>query len=161
MVLLLSATPYKPYTTNQEIAESHKDTHKHDFDVLMEFLYERSEGFQEIWAGHSNALLHLQSKPFDVVVAAKRRAEDALYRAMCRTERLSEDIIDTQTWRRVLLWCAHVSPGGICQVVSLSSLDDVALSAEEEDLRDSREIPGGIQSSVGAIIARRPRGEGF
>ena len=102
MVLLLSATPYKPYTTNQEIAESHKDTHKHDFDVLMEFLYERSEGFQEIWAGHSNALLHLQSKPFDVVVAAKRRAEDALYRAMCRTERLSEDIIDTQTWRRVL-----------------------------------------------------------
>lgn len=42
-ILLLSATPYKPYSTLEEINEDGKDEHYEDFTRVMDFLYTNKE----------------------------------------------------------------------------------------------------------------------
>jgi len=99
-MLLLSATPYKMYSTLEEIDESQVDEHYSEFLKVMKFLNvteEDDEKFREIWSNYSVQLKEL-SEGTTTILAAKQAAEDALYQRICRTERLSAvenaDIID-------------------------------------------------------------------
>lgn len=99
-VLLLSATPYKPYTTLDELTESGTDEHFSDFRQLMGFLQEGSdaadsEAFDDSWKRYNIALSHISEDTFDVVKVAKCGAEDALYGMMCRTERFNTGGVNT------------------------------------------------------------------
>lgn len=98
-VLLLSATPYKPFTTLDELTESGTDEHFFDFRQVMGFLQEgdteRKEIFDDAWKRYSVALTHISGETFDVVKAAKVGAENALYSMMCRTERFNVGSIKT------------------------------------------------------------------
>lgn len=96
MILLLSATPYKPYTTLEELNETNLDSHYSDFNRLMEFLFGPGGEFREVWNDYSGKLSHLSGEEFDVVIAAKERAEEAMYGGMCRTERLNHGLLDTR-----------------------------------------------------------------
>lgn len=98
-VLLLSATPYKPFTTLDELTESGADEHFSDFRQVMGFLQEgdseRKDTFDDAWKRYNVALTHISGETFDVVKAAKADAEDALYGMMCRTERFNAGGVKT------------------------------------------------------------------
>jgi hypothetical protein len=98
-ILLLSATPYKPFTTLEELNEDNCDEQYEDFLKLMRFLFKSedsaSESFHKVWEDYSNKLSHISSKSFDALVISKQRAEDKMYKVICRTERYSEGLVKT------------------------------------------------------------------
>lgn len=98
-ILLLSATPYKPFTTLEELNESNCDEQYEDFLKLMKFLFKdekaESESFHTIWEDYSKRLTHISSETFDVLFISKQRAEDKMYDVISRTERYREGLIKT------------------------------------------------------------------
>ena len=99
-MLLLSATPYKMYSTPEEIDETRIDEHYSEFLSVMGFLNEddqSKEHFLTVWRDYSVRLRELTLGDTSII-AAKSAAEDAMYQTVCRTERISEnrnaDIID-------------------------------------------------------------------
>ena len=90
-MLLLSATPYKMYSTLEEIDEAQVDEHYSEFFDVMNFLnisQEEQESFKTVWTDYSVKLKEL-TKGDATVIEAKRAAEDAMYQHICRTERIS------------------------------------------------------------------------
>lgn len=99
LILLLSATPYKPFTTLEELNESNIDEQYRDFYQLMDFMFKAdksSKSFKTIWEDYSSELSHLSSDTLDILIAKKKLAEDKMYEAVCRTERLNENLISTK-----------------------------------------------------------------
>jgi hypothetical protein len=96
-ILLLSATPYKPYSTLEELNTNGNDEHYQDFMKVMDFLYatkDKTDRFKLIWHTYSAALKRTDVVDLTPLVAAKNEAEEALYGVMCRTERFKSGIID-------------------------------------------------------------------
>lgn len=96
MILLLSATPYKPFSTLEELNEYCIDEHYEDFNRLMDFLFKDGNNFRPLWTDYSHKLSHLKTQHFDVVLASKSNVEDKMYMGMCRTERLNEGLVSTK-----------------------------------------------------------------
>ena len=99
-MLLLSATPYKMYSTLEEIDETQVDEHYAEFMDVMRFLNvteQENEAFRTVWNNYSVSLKELTSGD-TTILATKQAAEDALYSHICRTERISAtegaDMID-------------------------------------------------------------------
>lgn len=99
-MLLLSATPYKMYSTPEEIDENHLDEHYTEFLSVMNFLNEDPEAenrFLTVWRNYSIQLKEMTVGDM-TILSAKDAAEDAMYQTVCRTERISAsenaDIID-------------------------------------------------------------------
>lgn len=88
-ILLLSATPYKLYSTLEEIDEAQVDEHYSEFLQVMDFLFAGHSGeFHRVWADYSIAL-HEMSAGSTAILQVKNAAEDAMYSGVCRTERIS------------------------------------------------------------------------
>ncbi len=90
-VLLLSATPYKLYSTLEEIEENQLDEHYSEFFSVMNFLFNtdtEKQHFKEVWTNYSESLHELQTENMAILVS-KEAAEKALYQGVCRTERFS------------------------------------------------------------------------
>lgn len=90
-VLLLSATPYKLYSTLEEIEENPQDDHYAEFLQVMDFLFDndgKDAKFNEVWKNYSVALNELKSGNGSII-HIKEQAEDAMYQGVCRTERIS------------------------------------------------------------------------
>lgn len=105
-ILLLSATPYKLYSTLDEIDEAQLDEHYSEFLQVMDFLFEDKKAeFHRVWSDYSVAL-HEMSGGNAAMLQVKNAAEDALYTGVCRTERLSVmesgDYIDDSSVRTPL-----------------------------------------------------------
>lgn len=104
-ILLLSATPYKLYSTLEEINENRTDEHYQDFTQLMNFLFESDltakATFSKAWSNYSISLSEISISDITILHARKNEAENALYQGICRTERLSiegaDKLIDIQT----------------------------------------------------------------
>lgn len=95
-ILLLSATPYKPYSTLEEINEDGKDEHFEEFMKVMDFLFvnkDEANHFQLKWQKYSAALKHTDVKDVAPIVEAKEEAQEELYGVMCRTERFNSGIM--------------------------------------------------------------------
>ena len=99
-MLLLSATPYKMYSTLEEIDESSIDEHYSEFFKVTEFLSSAESQklkFNEVWRNYS-VRLRTYTQGDVTVIEAKKTAEDALFSMICRTERISArecaDMID-------------------------------------------------------------------
>lgn len=99
-MLLLSATPYKMYSTLEEIDEARMDEHYSEFLTLMDFLNvtkKEKDDFKEVWSNYSVKLKEFSSGD-TAIIEAKNAAEDAMYQHICRTERISAtesaDIVD-------------------------------------------------------------------
>ena len=96
-VLLLSATPYKPYSTLEEINEDGKDEHYEDFMKVMDFLFidkKDAADFQTKWQRYSAALKRTDIQDLGPLVEVKDDAQESLYGHMCRTERFNSGILD-------------------------------------------------------------------
>lgn len=88
-ILLLSATPYKLYSTLEEIDEVQVDEHYSEFLQVMDFLFAGHSGeFHRVWADYSIAL-HEMSAGSTAILQVKNAAENAMYSGVCRTERIS------------------------------------------------------------------------
>ena len=95
--LLLSATPYKAYSTLEEIAEDEDADHYHEFMQIMRFLFydeEKQRRFQTVWRDYSASLCMLRADDLTAFIVRKNAAQEALYQGICRTERFSTGIID-------------------------------------------------------------------
>ncbi len=129
-ILLMSATPYKPFTTLEELNNYNVDEQYEDFLKLMNFLFDGEEGgdksFNVIWEDYSNKLSHISTNNLDILVASKNRAEEKMYDVTCRTERFSESLI-----KEVPLDNMKISEGDIlsyCQMQRLLHEAKKALS---------------------------------
>lgn len=98
-ILLLSATPYKPFTTLEELNEANCDEQYEDFLKLMRFLFKEdkagADSFHTVWEDYSNKLSHISSEAFDALIISKQKAEEKMYSVICRTERYNEGLIKT------------------------------------------------------------------
>ena len=104
--LLLSATPYKIYSTLEEIEEQGgHDEHYKEFREVIEFLFRdipvKKTEFKETWSKYSSQLRLIEFDNLAILVASKEQAESLLYEALCRTERLrvsdsGDDLLDTE-----------------------------------------------------------------
>lgn len=131
-VLLLSATPYKPYSTLEELNTDGCDEHYQDFMNVMDFLFpnkEKKDGFRRTWHNYSAALKRTDVMDITPLVAAKSEAEEALYSVMCRTERFNSGIIDDSSVTDV-----EVLPEDILSYAQCQNLLD-SLSEEQPDMR--------------------------
>ena len=96
-ILLLSATPYKPYSTLEELNTNGNDEHYQDFMKVMDFLYatkDKMDRFKLTWHTYSAALKRTNVVDLTPLLITKNEAEEALYGVMCRTERFNSGIID-------------------------------------------------------------------
>jgi len=99
-ILLLSATPYKMYSTLEEIDKIRLDEHYTEFLSVMSFLNEDrqpEDEFFTVWKNYSIKLKEMTLGDLSVL-SAKNAAEDAMYQTVCRTGRISAkenaDMID-------------------------------------------------------------------
>ncbi|MCF6409588.1 helicase C-terminal domain-containing protein [Pseudalkalibacillus salsuginis] len=92
-ILLLSATPYKLYSTLEEISEKGEDEHYKEFMQVTGFLFEhhpeQQRHFKRVWEDFSSSLNLFSIRDIAVLQAKKQEAEDSLYRGIARTERMA------------------------------------------------------------------------
>ena len=105
---MLSATPYKMYSTLDEIDEEQIDAHYSEFFDVVDFLNntdEEKQEFREIWSDYSIKLkeFNMDKNSF---ISAKTNAENAMFKHICRTERITEkqlgDIVDSSDCKKQL-----------------------------------------------------------
>ena len=88
---ILSATPYKLYSTLEEIDENQLDEHYAEFFQVMNFLFDdevKDIKFKEVWKNYSHALSELKAGD-SAIIRMKELAENAMYQGVSRTERIS------------------------------------------------------------------------
>lgn len=130
LILLLSATPYKPFSTLEELTEYNADEHYEDFNRLMDFLFNGENEFHELWSDYSHKLSHLRTEKFDVLLASKQSAEKKMYQGMCRTERLNEGLISDKTVTEV--------PIDIDDILSYCEMQKIVLACKEASERSAK-----------------------
>lgn len=111
-VLLLSATPYKLYSTLEETNDSNED-HYQEFKDVMGYLIDNStthnkqvskagQNFNEIWNDYSTYLREFLSNGinYNTLLAKKDIAEEELYKHISRTERINDkyNALGNSTW---------------------------------------------------------------
>jgi hypothetical protein len=137
-VLLLSATPYKPYSTLEEISEDEDTEHYKEFMEVMDFLFYGSnakKSFQKIWHNYSSSLNEISKGNFTILIARKNSAEDELYKGICRTERFNTGIIDDSQAAEI-----EISEGDIFAYSEMQSLLDQIKTSKKSTLK-YRNVP--------------------
>ena len=128
-VLLLSATPYKPYSTLEEINADESTEHYREFMEVMRFLFysdHKHKQFHGVWQDYSKALCEISKENLTVLIAKKNTAEDELYQGVCRTERLNSGIIDDSGAAEI-----SISEGDIISYSAMQSiLDDMSKNSK-------------------------------
>ena len=92
-VVLLSATPYKLYSTYEEIEDSDKpDDYYKEFFQVISFLNNddvaKMNHFTDVWNNYSVKLREVVHGD-SAVLSLKQNAENEMYNLICRTERIS------------------------------------------------------------------------
>ena len=137
-VLLLSATPYKQYSTLEEIAEDESSDHYHEFMEVMNFLFyedNKRQSFQTVWQDYSTTLCELSNDSLALLIAQKTQAEDALYQGICRTERFNTGIIDDDGVKEV-----KIAAGDIFSYDTMQTLLE-AITAQSQKSVHWRNVP--------------------
>ncbi len=131
-VLLLSATPYRMYSTAAEIDDGgFGDSHR-EFLEIMEFLNdddnESRQEFIEVWSDFTTSIQKLSSGSCDIVALrqSKQRAEETAHRNTARTERQSTGelgpITDNLSYARTL----EITSNDVLSFVKMRELEAAA-----------------------------------
>lgn len=135
-ILLLSATPYKPFTTLEELNETNVDEEYSDFFRLMDFLNAGSPtngNFKTVWDSYSTELAQFTSNDFTVLVAKKKAAEEQMYDVICRTEKLNDAVFDFSKAQDV-----KVDTGDILSFCQMQQLIDACGKINEDHNKRAR-----------------------
>ncbi len=105
-VLMLSATPFKLYSTSTECGQKGEDISFREFKGLIDFLFATERERAEVWnqwesytrflSAFDVATVGLDSNT-DALLEKKARAEMAIRRGICRTERSLAEVPGGQT----------------------------------------------------------------
>lgn len=124
-VLLLSATPYKMFTLDQE---SEEDNHYADFIRTLQFLYNddsKIKDIQQHLLDHRTALHASENAP-----ETKKALEHALLQVMCRTERVTmTQNLDAMT--KEVSQPAMITPADLHHA---ATVDAVAMEVQARDI---------------------------
>lgn len=123
-VLLLSATPYKMYTTDQEGDE---DNHYRDFISTLAFLFNDPSKIEEIERYLLAMRIALQGA--GIAKQAKNDLEQALLQVMCRTERASS----TRDHNAMTKEVKRTTPLTVPDLHTAANVDAVALAINAAD----------------------------
>lgn len=126
-VLLLSATPYKMFTLDQE---SEGDNHYADFIRTLQFLYNDSsqiKGIQQHLLDHRTAL-----HAFTNAAETKKALEHALLQVMCRTERVTM----TQKLDAMTKEVAQPAMITLSDLHHVAAVDAIAIEVQARDIID-------------------------
>ena len=98
-ILMLSATPYKMYSTNQDVQEG-EASHKIQFDSIIDFLFDKETTlFKEKWSSYSNQLFKIQDGKVKDLISSVKDVGEIMFTVISRTERIAamqtSDIIKT------------------------------------------------------------------
>lgn len=121
-VLLLSATPYKMFTLDQETDE---DDHYPDFIRTLDFLYNdqiRVDEVKKLLAEHRTSL-HASASGSQCLHGKKAELESALLKVMCRTER----VMTTQDHNSMLIEIEQLAPIKSADLYHAAMVDKVAI----------------------------------
>ena len=121
-VLLLSATPYKPFSTLSEFTDG-EETHIKGFMRVMDFLVNgenENARFHKVWDSYTEHLSEIKGNNLSVLIASKDEAETELYNHMCRTERRDAGIINTDKARAMSI--DNLSPANISSYIELQTI---------------------------------------
>lgn len=121
-VLLLSATPYKPYSTLTELTEG-EETHLQGFMRVMDFLVNgeaENHRFHTVWESYSTHLSEICGNDLSVLITSKKEAEQELYNHICRTERRDAGIINTEKARPMPV--QNLTPENINAYIELQNI---------------------------------------
>lgn len=124
-VLLLSATPYKMFTLDQE---SEGDNHYADFIRTLQFLYNDSsqiKGIQQHLLDHRTAL-HASTNAAET----KKALEHALLQVMCRTERVTM----TQKLDAMTKEVAQPAMITLSDLHHVAAVDAIAMEVQARDI---------------------------
>ena len=96
-ILMLSATPYKLYSTLDELDEAGDySDHYSEFNTVIKFLLDNDDrkfnSFKRIWQSYSSELREY-ANGLSATIEIKPKAQKALYSVISRTERIS--VMDT------------------------------------------------------------------
>ncbi len=87
-ILLVSATPYKPMVTMEEVSSTGRNEQFEDFHHLMKFLMDKNYGeFDGKWKTYCERLSALSKDTIGKWIEAKNEVEIVLQKVMVRTER--------------------------------------------------------------------------
>lgn len=123
-VLLLSATPYKPYTLQHELAQ---DDHYADFLRTVAFLDNNStktEEFRGLLTAYQHELYRLRDGHIDELLRLKHRIEAHLRRIMSRTERLTSSAKDNGMLTTVVTSDLRIAPEDLRSYVQMKAVTD-------------------------------------
>ncbi|MFU0443986.1 helicase-related protein [Pseudocitrobacter faecalis] len=123
-VLLLSATPYKMYTTEQE---SEEENHYKDFIATLHFLFNDAQKVAEIEQQLLGIRTSLQGS--GMRVSEKAQLENALLQVMCRTERIAT----TRNLNAMTLEDVRTTPLTVADLQHAATLDAIAQSVNAAD----------------------------
>lgn len=127
-VLLLSATPYKMLTLDQETDE---DDHYPDFIRTLNFLFNdpvRVDEIKKLLAEHRTTL-HASSSGTQCIPGKKAELEKALLKVMCRTER----VMTTRDHNSMLTEVERVAPIKPADLHHAAMVDKVAICVRAGD----------------------------
>ena len=124
-VLLLSATPYKPFTTLDELS-AEDGGHYNEFIEVIDFLLKdekRNTSFRKAWHDYSLQLSQIVTGDLTILITAKTYAESSLYQCICRTERRNDGILNTLKAKEL-----NVSKEDVASYIDIQKLiDDLEL----------------------------------
>lgn len=132
-ILLLSATPYKLYSTSEEINQNGSDDHYKEFIQVNDFINEENkedrENFRNIWSEYSKTLNNISEENFEELIISKNKAEEQLYKGICRTERMvvkgADSILDVTGAKNLV----NVTENDIMSYVQMERLlEDIELN---------------------------------
>lgn len=121
-VLLLSATPYKPFSTLAEFTDG-EETHIKGFMRVMDFLIDKEDAnvtFHKVWNTYTSHLSEIKGDNLSVLVASKNDAENTLYNHICRTERRNSGIINIDKAKTIPI--ENLEPANINSYVEMQRL---------------------------------------
>lgn len=121
-LLLLSATPYKPFTT----ADDGGEDHYRDFIATLRFLFDGDDAAAEVereLVEYKQQLLTADPDGGHALRARAERLEDLLLKVMCRTERLGASA-DRNGMLRTVTDAVTVSAADVRSFVRLQTLGD-------------------------------------
>ena len=127
-VLLLSATPYKMFTLDQEVEE---DDHYPDFLRTLGFLYNNSanvDAIRKLIADHRKALLSLGADS-SYNSDKKGDLENSLLKVMCRTERVTT----TRDHNSMLIEVERAAPLQPADLNHAAMVDKIAINIKAAD----------------------------
>ena len=127
-VLLLSATPYKMLTLDQETDE---DDHYPDFIRTLNFLFNdpvRVDEIKKLLAEHRTTL-HARASGSQCLPGKKAELEKALLKVMCRTER----VMTTRDHNSMLIEVERVAPIKPADLHHAAMVDKIAICVRASD----------------------------